>query len=57
MGPNTKVSGISIPMSAMEEVFRFGLMVVFMKDIGEEIKLMVEEDSYMLMVMSMRVIG
>jgi hypothetical protein len=52
-----RVSGILIPMSVMAEASRFGLMAVFMKDIGLGIRLMAEADSYMLMGMFMKAIG
>lgn len=41
----------------MEKVFKYGKMVLFMKDFGRMIKLMVKEDSYMQMEIFMKVIG
>jgi len=40
--PSTKVSGIEQQVKNMEEVIRFGVMEVYMKDTGKMIKLMEE---------------
>ena len=38
------VNGILRRMNEKEEVFRYGLMVAYMKDTGKEIKQMEKED-------------
>lgn len=39
-----KVNGMKNPIREMDRVFKSGLMVPFMRDIGETIKLTEEED-------------
>lgn len=44
MGSNTKASGTLTPVQKMVEEFKYGQMVVNMKDIGKIIKRMEKED-------------
>lgn len=53
----TRESGTPRPNKDMVEVIKFGVMEAYTKDIGRVTKLMVVDDSFMLTVIFMMVIG
>ena len=57
MAPDTKVNGMKKPIKEMVEDTRYGLMVLYMKDIGKTIRLMDVADLSMLMETFTKVIG
>lgn len=57
MGLNMKVNGTLKKIIVMVEAIKFGLTEASMKDTGNLTKLMAEEDSSMLMGISMMVTG